>query len=192
MDHPEAYEYWEPTGYRRVPLTTCVDGQQFDKQSGPSYVCDGHEEEYEKAHRRSGVAVFFAVVIPFALAGAAGWYVWRNWSGKFGQIRLGDQGTSAFASDQPWVKYPIVALSAVVAVVGAIPLVAAALWRTARGVADRFGWAGGGGRGAWSRLNGGERRFTTRDSFARGSSDYDIVGEDEGELLGDESDDEQV
>ncbi|KAK4189727.1 hypothetical protein QBC35DRAFT_379527 [Podospora australis] len=191
VDHPDAYEYWEPTGYRRVPLTTCVGGQEFDKQSGPSYVCDGHEEEYEKAHRRSGVAVFFAVVIPFALAGAAGWYVWRNWNGKFGQIRLGDQGTSAFDSDQPWVKYPVVALSAVVAVLGAIPLVAAALWRTARGAAERFGW-GGGGRGSWSRLSGAERRFTTRDSFARGSSDYDIVGEDEGELLGDESDDEQV
>lgn len=39
---------------------------------------------------------------------------------------------------------------------------------------------------------GGHRstRFTTRDSFARGQGDYSIVDEDEGELLGEESDDE--
>jgi len=33
-------------------------------------------------------------------------------------------------------------------------------------------------------------RFTTRDSFARGRGDYAIVDEDEGELLGEESDEE--
>jgi hypothetical protein len=37
---------------------------------------------------------------------------------------------------------------------------------------------------------GRSRRFTTRDSFARGRGDYAIVDEDEGELLGDESDEE--
>jgi len=37
---------------------------------------------------------------------------------------------------------------------------------------------------------GGNRRFTTRDSFARGRGGYAVVDEDEGELLGDESDEE--
>jgi hypothetical protein len=37
---------------------------------------------------------------------------------------------------------------------------------------------------------GSGRRFTTRYSFARGRGDYAIVDEDEGELLGDESDEE--
>jgi hypothetical protein len=126
------------------------------------------------------------------LAAAAGWYVWRNWSGKFGQIRLGDQGASVFEADRPWVRYPVIALSAVAAVVVALPVVAGAVWR---GVAALVGRVTGGvspstgGRGRWSRLGGGgNRRFTTRDSFARG--DYDIVDDDEGELLGEDSDEE--
>jgi hypothetical protein len=129
-------------------------------------------------------------VIPFAAAGAIGWYAWRNWSSSFGQIRLGEQGGGAGSlldSERPWIRYPVIALSAAVAVVAALPLVATALWRTARGAAERWSGRGGGG---WSRLGGGNRRFTTRDSFARGRGDYAIVDEDEGELLGDASDDE--
>ncbi|KXX75224.1 Vacuolar protein sorting/targeting protein 10 [Madurella mycetomatis] len=193
-EHPDEIEYYKPTGFRRVPLTTCVGGLAMDKQSQPQ-PCKGHEEEFEKAHARSPVAIFFSITVPFALAGAVGWYVWRSWNGKIGQIRLGENGTSAFDSDRAWVKYPIIALSAVVAVVGAMPLVVAAMWRTARGAVERAtGLGSGGGRGAWSRLNGGDgRRFTTRDSFARGRGEYDaIVDEDEGELLGEDSDEEAV
>jgi hypothetical protein len=190
-EHPDAIEYHEPTGYRRIPLTTCYDdGHALDKES-PSHACPGHEDEYERKHATSGVVLFFAVTVPFALAGAAGWYVWRNWNGKFGQIRLGDQGGSVFEADRPWVKYPVIVLSAVVAVVGALPVVAGVLWRSVRGLGERFGLGGGeGGRGRWSRLGGGTRRFTTRDSFARGSGDYAIVDDDEGELLGEDSDEE--
>lgn len=151
-----------------------------------THPCPGHEDEYERKHSVSGVAVFFAVIVPFALAAAAGWYVWRNWSGKFGRIRLGEQGGSVFEADQPWVRYPVIALSAVAAVVVALPVVAGAVWRSIRGL---FG-GGGDGRGRWSRLGGGgTRRFTTRDSFARGG-DYTVVDEDEGELLGEDSDEE--
>lgn len=98
-----------------------------------------------------------------------------------------------FDADRPWVKYPVIALSAVVALAGAMPLVLGALWRTARSTAERWGiGGGGGGRGGWSRLDGGgaSRTFRTRDSFARGRGDYTIVDEDEGELLGEESDEE--
>ncbi|KAL2129669.1 hypothetical protein VTI74DRAFT_7483 [Chaetomium olivicolor] len=190
-EHPDAIEYHEPTGYRRIPLTTCVGGRAFDRES-PVHPCAGHEEEFDRKHSTSGVAIFFAVTVPIALAAAAGWYVWRNWSGKFGQIRLGDQGTSAFEADRPWVKYPVIALSAVVAVVGALPVVAGAVWRSVRGLMERMsiGGPGGGGRGRWSRLGGGTRRFTTRDSFARASGDYAAVDDDEGELLGEDSDEE--
>lgn len=193
-ENPDAVEYYEPTGYRRLPLTTCVGGREFDKASD-SHPCPGHEEEYEKAHAGiSGAGLFFAIVLPFAAAGAIGWYAWRNWSSHFGQIRLGEQGSGggfgrgALDSDQPWIRYPVIAVSAVVAVVAALPLVASALWRTARGATER--WTGRGGGGGWSRLGGGNRRFTTRDSFSRGRGDYAIVDEDEGELLGDASDDE--
>lgn len=194
-EHPDAYEYHEPTGYRRIPLTTCVGGLALDKES-PTHPCAGREEEYERAHRPSAVAIFFAVTVPFVVAAAAGWYVWRHWNGKLGQIRLGENGASEFSfdvlgSDRPWVRYPVVALSAIVAVVGAAPLLVSALWRSARAAAERWGLVRGSGRGGWSRLNGaGTRRFTTRDSFARGSGDYSIVDDDEGELLGEESDEE--
>lgn len=67
-------------------------------------------------------------------------------------------------------------VAAVVSVAQATPLLASSLWRSASGAL---------GRGASS-----NRRFTTRDSFARGRGDYAVVDEDEGELLGDDSDDE--
>jgi hypothetical protein len=53
--------------------------------------CPGHDDEFNKKHGVSGVAIFFAVVIPFAVAGGVGYWVWKNWANKFGQIRLGEQ-----------------------------------------------------------------------------------------------------
>lgn len=136
----------------------------------------------------SGVGLFFAIIIPISLAAAAGWWVYRNWRGKFGQIRLGEQ--NGFGSDAPWVKYPVIAVSGVVAVVGALPLLAGSLWRVVSSAWDRArSGRDGGGRYDWLRGNS-QRRFTTRDSFARGRGDYAIVDEDEGELLGDDSDEE--
>ena len=191
-ENPNEIQYYEPTGYRRLPLTTCVGGNEFDKQSAPQ-PCEKHKDEFDRAHPGlSGVSLFLAIVVPFAAAGAIGWYVWRHWSTSFGQIRLGEggDGRGAFDDDRPWVKYPIIALSAVVAAIGALPVVAGALWRTGKSATERWGWSDGGG-GGWSRLGGGgTRRFTTRDSFARGRGDYDIVDDDEGELLGEDSDEE--
>lgn len=158
-----------------MPLSTCSGGNELDKTS-TEHPCAGYEEEFEKKHRTSGVAIFFAVVIPIGLAVAAGWYVHRNWNGSFGQIRLGDNSSSTFDSDQPWVKYPVIAVSAVGAVVASTPFLVGSLWRAARGTYERVG--------------GGPRRFTTRDSFARGRGDYTMVDDDEGELLGEDSDDE--
>jgi hypothetical protein len=202
--NPDAVDWYPPTGYRRVPLSTCVGGMSLEKS--PNYEpCKGHEDEFEREHRGiSGIGLFFAITIPFLFAGLAGWWVWRNWSGKFGQIRLGDSGNGngasvslgqgAFDADAPWIRYPIIAVSAVVAVVVAIPSMVGAIWRTGRGAAERWGIASP-GRGAFSRLGGGGRsgrtqRFTTRDSFARGRGEFAGIDEDEGELLGDESDEE--
>ncbi|KAI1094786.1 Oligoxyloglucan reducing end-specific cellobiohydrolase [Rostrohypoxylon terebratum] len=185
-EKPDEIEYYEPSGFRRIPLTTCKGGFEADKvlQAHP---CPGHEEEFEKARGISGVGLFFAIVVPFGFAALAGWWVYRNWQSKFGQIRLGEQ--SSFDSDAPWVKYPVVAVSAVVAVIGAMPLLIGSLWRSVSSTVDRFRNRGdSGGRYGW--LRGSQRRYTTRDSFARGRGDYAIVDEDEGELLGDDSDDE--
>jgi hypothetical protein len=65
------------------------------------------------------------------------------------------------------------AISAVAALVIAFPALLASIWH---GVSSLFG-----GRKT--------ARFTTRSSFARGT-DYVHVDEDEGELLGDESDED--
>ncbi len=141
-------------------------------------------------HGVSGAAIFFAVVIPFAVAGGIGYWVWKNWANKFGQIRLGEQcesspplllhdskltrATASIDGDAPYIKYPVLVIAGVVAVAQALPLLASSLWRSASNMLGR----------------GGSKRFTTRDSFARGRGDYAIVDEDEGELLGDESDEE--
>ncbi|KKO98070.1 hypothetical protein THAR02_09827 [Trichoderma harzianum] len=180
--YPNETSYFEPTGYRRVPLSTCRGGNELDKTS-TEHPCKGHEEDFKRKHGTSGVVIFFAVVIPFTLAGIIGWYVYRNWNGKFGQIRLGEN-SSTFDSDQPWIKYPIIAVSAVAAVVVSLPVMVSSLARLASSSFGRFGQRSD---GSW--FSRGARRFTTRDSFARGRGDYSIV-DDEGELLGEESDEE--
>lgn len=100
-----------------------------------------------------------------------GYWVWTNWGRKFGRIRLGGEGGSG-GVEQPWITYPIMAVSAVVAVVATIPMLLGSLWRSV------------------SSLFGGGKRYTTRSSFARGRGDYAVVDPDEDELLGDDDEEE--
>ncbi|KAG9238283.1 hypothetical protein BJ875DRAFT_451561 [Amylocarpus encephaloides] len=167
---PERLEYEAPTGYRKLPMSTCQGGIAFD--GSKSKPCPGKGDEFNKKHGTSGAGIFFAIMIPFAIAGGVGYWVWRNWASKFGQIRLGEQ--SSFDGDAPYIKYPVLAVAGVVAVAQALPLLVSSLWRSANNAMGR------------NRAT----RFTTRDSFARGRGDYAVVDEDEGELLGDESDEE--
>jgi hypothetical protein len=88
---------------------------------------------------------------------------------------LGTDGYAAsFDGEAPYIKYPILVISGIVAVAQSLPLVLASIWRSTLNILGK----------------GRSKRFTTRDSFARGRGDYAIVDEDEGELLGDESDEE--
>ncbi|KAK3112199.1 vacuolar protein sorting/targeting protein PEP1 [Teratosphaeriaceae sp. CCFEE 6253] len=187
----DVVEFYDTTGYRRIPLTTCGGGQELDYTSR-TRPCPGKEEEYNKRHGVGGAGLFFAIVIPVAAAAGVGYWVWKNWEGKFGSIRLGDGfsggglggGYSAFDREAPWIKFPVLALSAVVAVLAAVPMVVGSVWRT---LSTRFGRGGGGGGGGGG---GYARPFTSRSSFARGRGDYAVVDHDEGELLGEESDEE--
>ncbi|KAF1969163.1 vacuolar protein sorting/targeting protein 10 [Bimuria novae-zelandiae CBS 107.79] len=167
-----AVEYWQPTGYRKIPISTCQGGREMEHTS-QSFPCPGKEDEYERKHGVSGFVIFLAVVLPFAAAGGIGYYVWRNWDGKFGRIRLGESG-GGFDTDSPWVQWPVAAISGLVAVVAAIPMLVGAAWHA---VANRFGGYGG-------------RTYTSRSSFARGRGDYAVVDPDEGELLGEDSDED--
>ncbi|KAL8701699.1 MAG: hypothetical protein Q9201_004762 [Fulgogasparrea decipioides] len=171
-EDPKKASYYLPTGYRKVPLSTCEGGNELDKYAPTEEPCPGHEKDFEDRHRGLGGFWLFilAVVLPIGIASAVGYWVWQNWDNRFGKIRLGDQG-SAFDAERPWIKYPIAAVSGVVAVLAAVPLLVGSLWK----------WASG--------MFGGGRRYTTRGSFARGRGDYAVVDEDE--LLG-EDDDEEV
>lgn len=153
--------------------------------------CPGKEDDFKEKHGTSGFVIFLAVIIPFLVAAGVGYWVWTNWNQKgFGQIRLGEScksftspfyiynvltiGIASFDSEAPYIKYPVLVLAGVVAVAQALPLLAASLWRSGSNLMGR----------------GSSRRFTTRDSFSRGRGDYAVVDEDEGELLGDDSDEE--
>ncbi|KAF2682359.1 vacuolar protein sorting/targeting protein 10 [Lentithecium fluviatile CBS 122367] len=167
-----ATEYWDITGYRKIPISTCSGGREM-RHTSSVHPCPGHEEEFERKHGLSGFGIFMAVVIPFMAAGGIGYYVWRNWDGKFGRIRLGD-GSGGFDSESPWIRWPVAAISGLVAVVAAVPLLLGSLWRM---VSSQFGGYGG-------------RTYTSRSSFARGRGDYAVVDPDEGELLGEDSDED--
>lgn len=172
-ENPKLIEFYETTGYRRIPITTCKGGLEMDVST--PHACPGHQQEFDEKRGLGGLGLFFAIVIPFAAATAIGWYVYRNWDRKFGQIRLGDAAPS-FDSASPWIAWPVAAVSGLVAVVGAVPLLVGSVWRT---LAGRIGGGGYGGR-----------TYTSRSSFAHGRGDYAVVDPDEGELLGEDSDEE--
>ncbi|KAF5860500.1 vacuolar protein sorting/targeting protein PEP1 [Aspergillus alliaceus] len=170
---PDTIEYWEPTGYRRIPQTTCQGGQNLDHFV--SKPCPNKEEEYRQKHGISGVGLFFAIVTPLTVAGAVGYYVYSRWDGKFGQIRLGeDTGTSQslLSRDSLLVTVPIAIVAGIVAVARAFPLLATSLWRSASGYV-RLG-----------RSRGYSRPYASRGSFAARRGDYTSIVEDEDELLG--------
>lgn len=168
-----AKEYYGITGYRKIPLSTCESGKEMDHTSGV-HPCPGFEDDFERKHGIGGFSLFLAVVIPFLAAGGIGYYVWRNWDGKFGRIRLGDGSGGGLDSGSPWISWPVAAISALVAVVAAVPLMIGSVYKM---IASRFGGYGG-------------RTYTSRSSFARGRGDYAVVDPDEGELLGEDSDED--
>lgn len=193
-DNPNQLEFWYPTGYRRIPLTTCQGGQELDRlESKP---CPGHEEEYKKKHGTSGVVLFFAIVVPIAAAAGIGFWVYRQWQsgfGGFGQIRLGESMSAASQSgESPWIAVPVAIVSGVVAVARATPLLIMSLWRSVKGYMPLRSGGGGGrfglGRGASS--GGYGAPYRSRDAFSRRGQDYSQVVEDD-ELLGDGFEDEE-
>ncbi len=171
--HPEEIEFWEVTGYRRIPQTTCEGGNEMDRRK--SRPCPGKQEEYDKKHAVSGVGLFFAIVTPIMVAGGVGYYVYTIWDGKFGQIRLGESPTGSqglLSRDSVLIAIPITIIAAVVAVAKTLPLLATSLWRSASG---------------FMRIARGRsypRPYASRGSFAARRGDYSSVVDDEDELLG--------
>jgi hypothetical protein len=133
------------------------------------------------------VGLFFAILLPIAAAAGVGYWVFKNWDHNFGRIQLGDGGAGsrigmggAFDSDAPWIKYPVLVLSGVVAVVVAIPAIVGSIWRKGSSMLGRDS----------GRFGGTGRPYTSRSSFSRGRGGYSQVDPDDGELLGEDSEDE--
>ncbi|KAK6203150.1 vacuolar protein sorting/targeting protein 10 [Scheffersomyces amazonensis] len=89
-----AFEYFEPTGYRKIPLSTCVGGQEFD--SWKAKPCHGMEKEFNKHYGKevTGGKLFILLFVPLFVFIFATWFVYdrgirRNGGFKrLGQIRL--------------------------------------------------------------------------------------------------------
>jgi len=174
---PDAFEYWDVTPYRKIPISTCSGGREME-HTGSSHPCPGKEDEFTRKRGISGTGLFFAIVLPFAAAAGIGYYVYRNWEKPFGAIRLGDTasalGGGVSFTESPWVQWPVAAVSGLVAVIVATPLLIGSLVRSVRGLFG--GYAG--------------RRYTSRSSFARGRGEYASVDDGADELLGEDSDED--
>lgn len=187
--NPEQVEFYYPTGYRRVPLTTCQGGRELDRSVAAP--CKGHEEEFNKKHGLSGAGLFFVIIIPVIAAGGFGYWLYNKWQdgnlGGLGQIRLGESMSSSSNGESPFITVPVAIISGVVAVARAVPLLIMSLWRSARGYMPL---SGGGNRGRFGVGSGGSGPYRSRDAFANRRQDYSQVVEDD-EFLGDGLDDDE-
>ena len=131
----------EPTGYRKIPLTTCNGGKSFD--IGEVHPCPGHEKEFDTSRRGlHGFWLFIVICVPFIIGISAGYYVWStNGSRTLGQIRLGDDTLDQNLSStrDKLQEYTVIALSGAITVLIAIPTIAKFLWKTASTRLGRMG-----------------------------------------------------
>lgn len=89
-----AFQYFESTGYRKIPLSTCEGGKKY--ASWDVHPCPGKEKEFNKYYGNeiSGMKWFLVVGIPIFVFLFSAWFVYergirRNGGFKrLGQIRL--------------------------------------------------------------------------------------------------------
>ncbi|EGV62208.1 Oligoxyloglucan reducing end-specific cellobiohydrolase [Yamadazyma tenuis ATCC 10573] len=92
----DAFQYFEPTGYRKIPLSTCQAGKQFD--AFVPQACPGKTKQFNEYYGRDvGIGKLLLIIgIPLAVFIFATWFVYdrgirRNGGFKqLGQIRLDD------------------------------------------------------------------------------------------------------
>ena len=94
--NPDLIEFSDPTGYRKIPLSTCQGGLKLDVSSD-TYPCPGKEELFNEKYGISGRSFLMMFFIPFVLFVIFLWFVYdrgirRNGGfARFGEIRLGDE-----------------------------------------------------------------------------------------------------
>ena len=94
---PDLIEYFESSGYRKIPLSTCQGGLKLDGPLTP-HPCPGKEAEFkEKYSANAGIYAFVYVTILLVVFFAT-WFVYdrgirRNGGfARFEEIRLNDDG----------------------------------------------------------------------------------------------------
>ncbi|KTW29333.1 hypothetical protein T552_01288 [Pneumocystis carinii B80] len=155
-------EYHRPTGYRRIPLTTCQGGKELDKDSTP-ISCSKEKEFMKFGKGLHGFWLYFVIISPFIMIIFSSYCMWTLYKDRFlGQIRLGeDERPSGL------IQYPIMLLDKIAAVFFAI--------RTATDyIITKI----------ISLFSGYSYRFNRRDSFFR--SDYSALLSNSSELLYDD------
>lgn len=122
----DAFKYFKPTGYRKIPLSTCVGGKQYD--SFDAEPCPGKEHEFNEHYGRgiNKTNIWLVFGVPLFVLIFASWFVYdrgirRNGGFKrFGQIRLdGDEDFELIENNQVDMVVNKIVKGGIVAVAGA-------------------------------------------------------------------------
>ena len=95
LKDPNLIEYSDPTGYRKIPLSTCRGGLTLDI-SAEKFACPGKEKEFMEKYKIKGRPFLLMFFIPFILISGLLWFIYdrgirRNGGfSRFGEIRLDD------------------------------------------------------------------------------------------------------
>lgn len=117
-ENPKLVEFWEPTGYRRIGMSTCQGG--LDLEKSVAHPCPGHETDFKRKHGGLGwFSILLIIVVPMIMASVTGFIVWDHYSKKYGQIRLGDEDRNG--TQTVIMKYAVVGIAGVIAVASVIP-----------------------------------------------------------------------
>ena len=95
LKDPNLIEYSDPTGYRKIPLSTCRGGLTLDI-SAEKFACPGKEKEFMEKYKIKGRPFLLMFFVPFILISGLLWFIYdrgirRNGGfSRFGEIRLDD------------------------------------------------------------------------------------------------------
>lgn len=134
---PGAFEYFESTGYRKIPLSTCQGGSDF--ASWDSKPCPGKESEFFKHHSpRSvgGLEMLFILVICVVLA--VGIVLGLQNLFKRGQIRLEEDGSLDYFQDANYGKVGNSVLKGAVTIAAGAVAVAKTVLKIDAALLERF------------------------------------------------------
>ncbi|CCF57276.1 hypothetical protein KAFR_0C02830 [Kazachstania africana CBS 2517] len=166
-------EFSEPTGYRKIPLSTCQGGLKLDANTDTK-PCPGKEAEFNKKYGISGRSFLLIFFIPFLLFIFILWFIYdrgirRNGGfSRFGEIRLDDdqliENNNTDKVINSIVKGGLVAVSAVYSGYQLFK-------RSTRGLLQKFG-------GRWSQRRGPSYSSLMHDQFLDEADDL-LAGHDE-------------